>query len=637
MLSSVFSFFERLIDPYQAYDDRTPPPPTLLRFYGYFLRPMRWIIVASLVLGLIIAVTEAMLIAFAGQLVDLLSASTPETFWAEHGDAVLLMAAVTLVIRPIAIFIDSLIMGQGFFPNIGALIRWRTHRHMLRQSVGFFSDDFAGRIANKQIQLAPALNDTVYQLIDALWYALVFLIGAMVILGSIDLRLLIPMGVWFAMFIGIAVWFVPRVTLLGKDVAEARSRLAGRIVDSYTNIQTVKLFAHAEREEDYARDAMEEFRWTFAKQTRLYTVLTMLMTLLGVVLIGGVIGYGVWLWSLGEVTVGVIAAASALVLRLLGMVDWIMWTLSMLFQNIGTVMEGMETVSQPLRLKDAGDAGSLSVEKGEIRFEGVSHQYKRAPDAAAPEARDGATKAPSRGVDGIDLLIQPGERVGLVGRSGAGKSTLVNSLLRFFDVEEGRILIDGVDIRSVSQESLRAEIGMVTQDTSLLHRSVMDNILYGDPAATRAQAIAAAAQVSAHDFIEGLEDRDGRTGYDAHVGERGVKLSGGQRQRVALARVVLKNAPILVLDEATSALDSEVEAAIIEAMQTLMQGRTVIAIAHRLSTIAAMDRIVVMDQGRIIEQGPHRALLEQGGVYASLWNRQSGGFLGVDEGEVAAE
>ena len=625
MTDAVFSFFERLIDPYQRYDDTRPPPSTLLKFYLYFLKPVRWMVLGSLALGFVIAVTEAMLSAFAGDLVDRMTASTPETFWAEHGDAVLVMIAVTMVLRPLAILADTLLMGQGFFPTMGALIRWRTHRHMLRQSVGFFSDDFAGRIANKQIQLAPSLNDTVFQMIDAIWYAFVFLIGSMAILATIDVRLLIPMAIWFALFLAIAVWFVPRITIIGKEVAEARSRLAGRIVDSYTNIQTVKLFAHAEREEAYAREAMEEFRWTFARQTRLYTILTLMMTGLGVVLIGGVLGYGVWLWSEGAATVGVIAAASALVLRLMGMVDWIMWTLSMLFQNIGTVMEGMETVSQPLRLQDAKGAGDLSVPDGEIRFENVGHRYGR-----ASERRDGAG-----GLDDVTLTIAPGEKVGLVGRSGAGKSTLVNSLLRFFDVERGRILIDGVDVKTVRQESLRSAIGMVTQDTSLLHRSVMDNILYGDPTATVEQAIEAAKKVSADQFIVDLEDRDGRRGYDAQVGERGVKLSGGQRQRVALARVVLKNAPILVLDEATSALDSEVEAAILEAMETLMENRTVIAIAHRLSTIAQMDRIVVMDQGKIIEQGTHDALLAQGGVYAALWARQSGGFLGLDAAAAA--
>ncbi|MEL6220307.1 MAG: ABC transporter ATP-binding protein [Pseudomonadota bacterium] len=607
----MFRYFETLIDPYQRYDETAELPTRLMPFFATMLWPARKIIAITLMLGLIFALAEAAMIRYAGQLVDVLTEAEPGTLWQEHGHLLWWMIAVALILRPVVLIIDNLVMNQGFYAPMGSLIRWRTHRKMLRQSLSFFSDDFAGRIANKQIQLAPALNDSVHQAIEALWYALIYLIGVALVLGEVDARLLIPLAIWFAGFCAIAVWFVPRVTRLGMEVAEARSTLAGRIVDSYTNIQTVKLFAHAEREEEYAREAMEDFRWTFAKQTRLYTWLNVWISLLGVVLMLGVVGYAVWLWSVGAITVGPVAAAAALVLRLLGMVDWIMWTLSMLFQNIGTVQEGMETVSQPLRLKDRADAKPLRYDTGEIRFDQVTHQYgKRAG-----------------GVEEIALTIKGGERVGLVGRSGAGKSTLVNLALRFFDPDKGRVLIDGQDLAHCQQESVRRQIAMVTQDTALLHRSIRDNIAYGRPDATDAEIWAAATKVRADEFIPDLVDQAGRTGMDAHVGERGVRLSGGQRQRVALARAVLKDAPILILDEATSALDSEVEAAIQDALSELMAGKTVVAIAHRLSTIQAMDRIVVLDHGRVIEEGNHTQLLAQGGLYARLWQRQSGGFL----------
>jgi ATP-binding cassette subfamily B multidrug efflux pump len=546
----------------------------------------------------------------------MLSHSSPKTLWRDHGWALCGMAFLVIIARPALIAVERLLLGQGFFPNMGAMIRWRTHRHMLRQSVGFFNDDFAGRIANKQIQLAPAFNDIVFQVLDALWYSFVFVITSAVIFAQLNPKLLFPLGVWFVFYIATAWWFVPRITYWGKEVAESRSRLAGRIVDSYTNIQTVKLFAHAEREETYARAALEDMRMTFARQTRLYTELTIILTLVNTMLIGGTLAFAIWLWTSDSLSVGAVAAAAALVLRLQAMTDWIMWTLTMLFQNIGVVMEGVETVSQPLRLTDKDDAKRLDIRQASIRFDDVTHHYGRAITG---------------GVHQVTLDVKPAERVGLVGRSGAGKSTLVNLLLRFFDPEKGRLLIDGQDIRAVTQESLRAQISMVMQDTSLMHRSVLENILYGaqDMNAGLANAIRAAKKVSAHDFIMELSDPDGRVGYDALVGERGVKLSGGQRQRIALARIVLKNAPILVLDEATSALDSEVEAVILDSLTELMAGKTVIAIAHRLSTIAQMDRIVVIDQGRIIESGSHDALLAQGGVYAQLWARQSGGFLGV--------
>lgn len=620
----MFAWFERLIDPFQPYDDTKPPAAGLRDFFAEMLVPARWVVGWSLILSLIVAVADALMIYFAGDIVTRLANSTPETFWDAEGDTVFWMLVVVILVRPVAAIIDRLLIGQGFFPNMGALIRWRGHRHVLRQSTGFFADDFAGRIANKQMQMAPAFVEVVFQMLDAVWYSLVFFVVSALLFVEIDARLLIPLALWFALYVAAAFYFVPRIAAVGKAVAEARSRLSGRVVDSYTNIQTVKLFAHAQREETYAREAIEDMRDHVARMTRLHTWLSIVLVILNTILFVGVIGYSVMLWSWGAVAVGAVAAGAALALRLQTMTEWIMWTLSGLFENIGVVQEGLETISQPLRLQDAPGAPALALTQGRVAFDDVAHRY----------GRGAQFQGKGVGVEGVDLEIAAGEKVALVGPSGAGKSTLVNLLLRFFDPETGRVLIDGHDISTVDQESLRAEIGMVTQDTSLLHRSIHDNIAYGwreqramSPEAMREAVIAAARKVSAHEFIEGLSDREGRRGYDAMVGERGVKLSGGQRQRVALARVVLKDAPILVLDEATSALDSEVEAAILEAMETLTRGKTVIAIAHRLSTIAQMDRIVVMDRGRIVEQGTHTALLAAGGLYSRLWSRQSGGFL----------
>ncbi len=465
----MFRYFETLIDPYQPYDDRKEFPDRLIPFYLSFLGPARWVLAGTMVLGLMFAVSESLMLRFAGQLVDILAASTPENLWRDHQRELLLMGGIILIFRPFVRITESLVSSQGFYAPMGALIRWRTHRKMLRQSLGFFADDFAGRIATKQIQLAPALNNSVHQMAQEMWYALVYLIGAGVVLAETDARLVLPLLFWFAGFVAIAVAFVPVITRRSRDVAEARSVLAGRIVDSYSNIQTVKLFAHAEREEEYAREALDEFRWTLARQNRLYTWLTAALAGLSIVLVGGVIGYGIWLWSFGAVTVGAIATAAALVTRLNGMVDWIMWSLTTLFQNIGTVQDGMATMSQPLRLKDAPDARPLTLSEGAVRFEHVTHRYGRGGGG---------------GVIDIDLTIRGGERVGLVGPSGAGKSTLVNLALRFFDPDEGRVLIDGQDLAHCEQESVRARIAMVTQDTALLHRSIRDNILYGRPEAT---------------------------------------------------------------------------------------------------------------------------------------------------------
>jgi ATP-binding cassette subfamily B multidrug efflux pump len=529
------------------------------------------------------------------------------------------MAFVALVARPLVSTVHDLIKNQVIAGPVTNRVRWLTHRYVLRQSLGFFQNDFAGRVANKIMQAAPALRDSVVQVIDAIWYAAVQWLGAAVIFAAADVRLLAPLLVWLAAYIVTLFIFVPRIKLRSTEAAEARSMLVGRIVDSYTNILTVKLFAHAEREDSYARAALEEQMAKWQASLRIQTAMEMVLYTLNGFLIVGATGLAIWLWSVELVTIGAIAVVMGLVMRIVAMSGWILWVVAGIFENMGTVQEGMETISRENQVVDKAESRPLVVHRGEVRFEHVSFHYGQKHGAG--------TARPGGIIHDLSLVIAPGEKVGLVGRSGAGKSTLVNLLLRFYDLESGRILIDGQDIAYVTQDSLRAQIGMVTQDTSLLHRSVRDNILYGRPTAGEAATMQAAKQAQAADFIPALEDMKGRRGYAAHVGERGVKLSGGQRQRIALARVLLKNAPILVMDEATSALDLEVEGAIQEQLYNLMAGKTVIAIAHRLSTIAAMDRLIVLDHGRIIEQGSHAALLQAGGLYAELWSRQSGGFL----------
>jgi ATP-binding cassette, subfamily B, multidrug efflux pump len=497
------------------------------------------------------------------------------------------------------------------------------HRYVLRQSLGFFQNDFAGRVANKVMQTGPALRESVVQVVDAVWYVAVYWTGALVLFAQADWRLTLPLLAWLVAYGFAIVYFVPRIKKASTEASEARSMLMGRIVDSYTNILTVKLFAHADREDGYARDGLREQMSKWQASLRLLTKLELVLYTMNGLLLVSATGLALWLWSGGLLTIGAIALATGLVIRIVNMSGWVLFTVAGIFENIGVVQEGVETISRKNDVVDAPEARALTVSRGEICFENVRFNYGI---TSAQQDEPGTTLRP-RIIRDLSLTIRPGEKVGLVGRSGAGKSTLVNLLLRFYDLEGGRILIDGQDIRGVTQESLRAQIGMVTQDTSLLHRSVRHNILYGRPEAAEERAIAAARRAEAHDFIVGAADMKGRRGYDAHVGERGVKLSGGQRQRIAIARVLLKDAPILVLDEATSALDSEAEAAIQEQLFNLMQGKTVIAIAHRLSTIAAMDRLVIMDGGAIVEQGNHAELIQRGGLYADLWSRQSGGFL----------
>ena len=609
----MFRTFERLVDPYTAYEETDNPPQRLLPFLRDYTRPFHGIFVVTAFLSTIVAFIEVGLIAYLGRLVDLLGKG-PAVFWEDHGLELMLMALFFLTLRPVIQTAHTALLNQTIAPNLTALSRWRAHRQIMRQSVGWFENDFAGRIANRVMQTPNAAASVINQFFEAVTFAAAYLIGAFVLLADADLRLVLPLLGWFIPYLVLLRWVISRIKPASQAASDARSVVTGRIVDGYTNIHSVKMFAHHDAELTYAKDAIEQSRVTLQREMRLYTIMDLALVFLNGVLVVGVVGWALSLWLGGVATVGVVAAAAALVLRLNGMSGWIMWAVSQLFQELGVVAEGLETIGQPVTLIDRPDAAPLRVTTGEITLDGLSHHYGK----------------DQGGLDRIDLTIPAGQKVGLVGASGAGKSTLIKLLLRFYDAEAGRILIDGQDISTVTQESLRKSIGMVQQDSALLHRSVRENILYGQPAATDDAMVAAAQQAEAHDFIQTLEDSEGHKGYDARVGERGVKLSGGQRQRIALARVILKNAPILMLDEATSALDSEVEAAIQSTLETMMRGKTVIAIAHRLSTIARMDRIVVMADGRIVEDGTHDELLALNGRYARFWARQSGGFLGED-------
>ena len=615
----MFRFFENLVDPYVSYTETDRPPIRLWPFMRDYSRPFIRVYAMTAVMSVIVAAVELWLIAYMGRIVDLLTNAGPGEVWARHGTELILVALFLLLIRPALQALDVLLLNNAILPNFGTLIRWRAHRHVLRQSVGWFENDFAGRIANRIMQTPPAAGEAVFQVFDAITFALAYIIGAAILLADADPRLAIPLVIWLVFYGGLVRWTLVRIGPASKASSDARSAVTGRVVDAYTNIHSVKMFAHHDKEIAYGKEAIEHARTTFQREMRIYTVMDVTLVTLNGLLIVGVVGWAIWLWSAGAASVGVVAAATALTLRLNAMTGWIMWALSSFFQNLGIVSEGMETIAQLITLTDAEGAKPLAVTTGEIAFRGISHHYGRG----------------AGGLSEVDLTVGAGEKVGLIGRSGAGKSTLVKLLLRFYDVEGGRIEIDGQDIAAVTQDSLRSQIGMVQQDSSLLHRSIRDNILYGRPDASEAAMREAARKAEAHEFIDTLADKDGNPGYDAQVGERGVKLSGGQRQRIALARVILKDAPILVLDEATSALDSEVEAAIQETLYGMMEGKTVIAIAHRLSTIAQMDRIIVLDDGRIAEEGSHAELLAKGGLYASFWARQSGGFIGTDEPEAA--
>lgn len=612
----MFRYFENLVDPFVAYRETDTPPTRLWPFMLDYSRPFFRIFIWATLLSIVVAGVEVGLIYYMGRVVDLLG-GTPSEVWQDHGTELLLMAGFILLLRPILHILDVLVINNAILPQYGTLFRWRAHKHVLRQSVSWFENDFAGRIANRIMQTPPAAGEVVFQVFDAISFSLAYLIGAAILLMAADARLLLPLLIWFALYLALVNWAIRRVGPASQAASDARSTVTGRVVDSYTNIHSVKMFAHADQELDYAKEAISETRRTVQVEMRIFTIMDTILVVLNGFLIVGVVGWAIVLWMQGQASVGVVAAATALTLRLNAMTGWIMWALTSLFRQLGVVAEGLETIAQPIQLLDAPGSKPLQLSKGQIEIRDLSHHYGRE----------------TGGLDHINLTIQPGEKIGLIGRSGAGKSTLVKLLLRFYDVEKGAILIDDQNIAQVTQDSLRRHIGMVQQDSALLHRSVRDNILYGRPDATEEQMIAAAKQAEAHEFILDLQDPQGRTGYDAHVGERGVKLSGGQRQRVTLARVILKDAPILLLDEATSALDSEVEASIQETLYGMMQGKTVIAIAHRLSTIAQMDRILVMDAGRIVEEGAHADLLAQGGLYAQFWARQSGGFMNPEAAE----
>ncbi|MFN3624345.1 MAG: ABC transporter ATP-binding protein [Hyphomicrobium sp.] len=621
MIARIFSWLETHVASFPA-EPPTMPPASFWGFVMHYTRPFWPLIVLSAALSATIALIEVSLFGFLGNLVDWLGKSDRDSFWSTHGTFLTGMAVVVLVVLPTLKFFYESVVHQGLISSFTMRTRWQAHRYVLRQSMSFFNNDFAGRVATKVMQTAMSVREVVMKITEVLLYVSIYFTGAVFLFAATDMRLSAPLLVWLAGYLVTMRYFIPRLGRISHVQSDARSVMTGRVVDTYTNISTVKMFAHADREDAYAQESMQSFLDTTRTQLRLVTLLTVALNCLNAMLLFMVTGTSIWLWSIDAVTTGAIALSVGLVLRLQGMSHWIMWEVAGLFENIGVVQDGLETIARERDVLDAPHAKPLVVDKGEILFDHIRFNYNRA-----------AVSDRGSVIGDLSLRIAPGEKVGLVGRSGAGKSTLVSLLLRFYDLDGGRILIDGQDIAQVTQDSLRAQIGMVTQDTSLLHRSVMENILYGRPDATEADAIAAARKAAAHDFILNLEDLKERRGYEAHVGERGVKLSGGQRQRVAIARVLLKNAPILVLDEATSALDSEVEAAIQEQLANLMQGKTVIAIAHRLSTIAAMDRLVIMDHGRIIEQGTHADLLRKGGLYAELWARQSGGFLAQDAAE----
>jgi len=637
----MFKWFETRVDPYPM-DLPRVPPRGFFAFCMYYMKgSKRWLALMS-ISAASIAILEVTIFSFMGNIVDWLSTTDKQTFFASEGTTLLLMAALVILALPALSLFNSFIIFQTLLGNFPQRIRWMAHRYLIRQSLTFFQDEFAGRIATKLMQTSLAVREVAMKIADIFVYVLVYFSGAMFVAASSDWRLAIPFVVWLSTYILLLRYYVPKVGKIAQTQADARSSMTGRIIDTYTNITTVKLFSHSAREEEYARDAMDEFLITVHQQMRIATRLEIAINFMNAFLLVSVAGLGLLFWQQSLISVGAFVVPLALVLRMQGMSYWVMWEMSALFENIGTVRDGINTISTPRLVRDVPDAKILSGVNGAIKFSNVDFDYPREVLDISMNDKSKVSNAPggpaTAVINDFNLSISPGEKIGLVGRSGAGKSTLVNLLLRFYDISNGQISIDDQDISKVSQNSLRANIGVVTQDTSLLHRSVRENIAYGRPDASTDEIISAARLAEADEFILNLHDAKGNVGYDAQVGERGVKLSGGQRQRIAIARVLLKDAPILVLDEATSALDSEAEAAIQNQFELLMKNKTVIAIAHRLSTIAAMDRLIVMDAGKIVEQGTHNELVEMGGTYASLWSRQSGGFIQLEEagqGEIA--
>lgn len=615
----IFKWFESRIDPFKPVQDGAPPA-SLWRFYVHYLKQAKGVLLWTCVLGFFVALVEVSLFSFVGRIVDLAQGLPVRDFLSIHGQELLWMAVVVVVIRPLLLLAHDLLVNQAMLPSFTALVRWQQHRHVSMQSLAFFNNDFAGRIANRIMQTGASLRESAVQIVDAIWYVVIYTITALVLFAKADPKLSLPLAIWLVGYIALLVFFVPRTKVRSLAASTAKSKFMGRVVDGYTNASALKLFPQGTREDAYVRESVQENVDKVRAMTRLTTLMDISITVWNGLLIAATGALGIWLWSGGHITAGAIALSTGLVIRINNMSGWIMWVVNGIFESIGTVQDGMETVAKPLTVVDAKDAPALRVGAGDIRFEDIHFHYGQGSGV----------------ISGLDLHLKPGERVGLVGPSGAGKTTLMNLLLRFYDLEGGRILIDGQDIAMVTQDSLRHATGVVTQEPSLLHRSIRDNLRIAQPDATDTQLYAALAAARADGFVPNLIDSEGRRGLDAHVGERGVKLSGGQRQRIAIARVLLKDAPILVLDEATSALDSEVEAVIQDSLATLMDGKTVIAIAHRLSTIARMDRLVVMDQGHIVESGTHASLLEADGLYARLWKRQTGGFVsaGLDEAEV---